>query len=236
MALPKIQTPTFETTLPSTGDKIYYRPFLVKEEKILLVAKETGETNEVYNAIKQVINNCVMHDSFNIDKCATFDLEYLFIKIRAVSVGNIIKFKVEDSDDGIEYDLQLDLNEVEVIHPKEVNRKVMLNDDVGLMMRYPTPEVSEKIKDAENVNDVTYELIKQCIESVFDENDVFPWDQESKTDQDLFLETLPVESYKEISKFFQNMPKIEHVVEYENSNGQKKKTVFRNLNDFFTLG
>ena len=236
MALPKIQTPTFETTLPSTGDKIYYRPFLVKEEKILLVAKETGETNEVYNAIKQVINNCVLHDSFNIDKCATFDLEYLFIKIRAVSVGNIVKFKVEDSDDGIEYDLQLDLNEVEVIHPKEVNRKVMLNDDVGLMMKYPTPQVSEEIKDAENVNDVTYELIKQCIESVFDENDVYPWDQESKTDKDLFLETLPVESYKEISKFFQNMPKIEHVVEYENSNGQKKKTVFRNLNDFFTLG
>lgn len=236
MALPKINTPTFETILPSTGDKIFYRPFLVKEEKILLVAKETGETNEVYNAIKQVINNCVMHDAFNIDMCTTFDLEYLFIKIRSVSVGNIVKFKVEDSDDGIEYDLQLDLNEVEVIMPENVDKKVMLDGDVGLMMRYPTPQVSEKIKDMKDVNDITYQLVKECIESVFDEEEVYAWNQTSEAEKDTFLEMLPVESYKQISKFFQQMPKIEHVVEYTNSNGQKKKAVFRNLNDFFTLG
>ena len=236
MALPKISSPTFETTLPSTGDKIYYRPFLVREEKILLLAKETGETNEVYNAIKQVINNCIMHDAFNIDKCATFDLEYLFIKIRAVSVGNIVKFKVTDSDDGIEYDLELDLNEVEVQKNEDYSNKIELDENIGLIMKYPSPSVSEKIKDMTDVTEITYELIKSCIDAVWDENDVYPWDQESAVEQDMFLEMLPVEHYKKVSAFFQNMPKIEHVVEYENSNGKKKKAVFRNLNDFFMLG
>ena len=236
MALPKINVPTFETILPSKQEKIFYRPFLVKEEKILLIAKESGDYNDVYNAIKQVINNCVMHDAFDIDKCTTFDLEYLFIKIRAVSVGNIVKFKVEDSDDGIEYDLELDLNEVEVQMPDNHDRKIMLDDDVGLLMDYPTPQVSEKIKDLKDINEITYELVKQCIESVFDDDDVYPWKQTSEAEKDTFLEMLPTDSYKKISKFFQNMPKIEHVVEYENSNGQKKKTVFRNLNDFFMLG
>jgi hypothetical protein len=236
MALPKISSPTFEATLPSTGDKIFYRPFLVREEKILLLAKETGEINEVYNAIKQVINNCIMHDSFNIDKCATFDLEYLFIKIRAVSVGNIVKFKVTDSDDGIEYDLQLDLNEVEVQKKEDYSNKLELDGNIGLIMKYPSPSVSEKIKGMTDVTEITYELIKSCIDAVWDENDVYPWDQETKEEQDMFLEMLPVEHYKKVSSFFQNMPKIEHVVEYENSNGKKKKAVFRNLNDFFMLG
>jgi len=236
MALPKISSPTFETTLPSTGDKIYYRPFLVREEKILLLAKETGETNEVYKAIKQVINNCIMHDSFDIDKCATFDLEYLFIKIRAVSVGNVVKFKVTDSDDGIEYDLELDLNEVEVIKAEDYSNKLELDENIGLIMKYPSPAVSDKIKDMTDLTEITYELIKSCIDAVWDENDVYPWDQEPVTEQDQFLEMLPVDHYKKVSSFFQNMPKIEHVVEYENSNGKKKKAVFRNLNDFFMLG
>lgn len=234
--LPKISTPTFETKLPSTGDKIFYRPFLVKEEKILLLARETGEINEVYNAIKQVINNCVMVDGFDIDTCATFDLEHLFIKIRAVSVGNIVKFKVTDSDDGIEYDLQVDLNEVEIKMPDEVYDKIELSEGVGLSMKYPAPEISEKLKDLKSVDDITHAMIKECIVTVWDEDEVHPWNQASEAEKDAFLEMLPVDEYKKMGKFFKNMPKLEHVVEYTNSNGTKKKTVFRSLNDFFTLG
>jgi len=236
MALPKIQTPSFEISLPSTGEKLFYRPFLVKEEKILLVSKETGETNEVYNAIKQVINNCVVSEDFDIDKCSTFDLEYLFIKIRAVSVGNIVKFKVVDSDDGIEYDLEVDLNEVEIKYPDgEISKTVMLDDVTGLVMKYPTPKISERINNLSSLSDITYELVKHCIEYVFDEEETYAWDLEDQRTKDEFLEALPVESYAKIAKFFQQLPKIEHTVYYTNSNGKDKKTVFRNLNDFFML-
>ena len=202
-----------------------------------MLAKETGEVNEVYNAIRTVINNCIVMDAFDIDKCATFDLEWLFIKIRSVSVGNIINFKVVDSDDGIEYKLSLDLNDVEMKMPDENhNNKIELDGGIGLMMKYPTPAVSEKIKNLEDITEITYELIKACIDAVFDEDDVYAWDQESKVEQDTFLEMLPVEHYKTIGKFFDNMPKIEHVVNYTNSNNKNKKVVFRNLNDFFILG
>jgi len=236
MALPKIQTPSFEVILPSTGDKLIYRPFLVKEEKILLVSKESGETNEIYNAIKQVINNCIMTEDFDIDLCSTFDLEYLFIKIRAVSVGNIVKFKVVDSDDGIEYDLEVDLNEEEIKFPDEdITKNIMLDENTGLVMKCPTPKISDKISNLTSLSDITYELVKECIDYVFDEEDTYAWTSEPKEVQDDFLEALPVESYAKIAKFFQNLPKIEHAVFYTNSEGKEKKTVFRNLNDFFML-
>lgn len=236
MALPKIQTPSFEVILPSTGDKLLYRPFLVKEEKILLVSKESGEANEIYNAIKQVINNCIVTENFDIDQCSTFDLEYLFIKIRAVSVGNIVKFKVVDSDDGIEYDLEVDLNEVEIKFPDDdITKNIMLDENTGLVMKYPTPKISDKISNLTSLSDITYELVKECIDYVFDEEDTYAWASESKEVQDDFLEALPVESYAKISEFFQNLPKIEHSVFYTNTEGKEKKTVFRNLNDFFML-
>ena len=236
MALPKISTPTFECELPSTKESIRYRPFLVKEEKVLLIAKESGEKVDIYNAIKTIVNNCVLKEGFDVNECPTWDMEYLFIQIRSVSVGNIVKFKVTDSDDGIEYDLELDLNEVEIQKNEDYSNKIELDENIGLIMKYPSPSVSEKIKDMTDVTEITYELIKSCIDAVWDENDVYPWDQESAVEQDMFLEMLPVEHYKKVSAFFQNMPKIEHVVEYENSNGKKKKAVFRNLNDFFMLG
>ena len=177
-----------------------------------------------------------MTEDFDIDQCSTFDLEYLFIKIRAVSVGNIVKFKVVDSDDGIEYDLEVDLNEVEIKFPEdEITKNIMLDENTGLVMKYPTPKISDKISNLTSLSDITYELVKECIDYVFDEEDTYAWASESKEVQDDFLETLPVESYAKIAKFFQNLPKIEHAVFYTNSEGKEKKTVFRNLNDFFML-
>jgi len=236
MALPKISTPTFECELPSTKESIRYRPFLVKEEKVLLIAKESGEKIDIYNAIKTIVNNCVLNEGFNVNECPTWDMEYLFIQIRAVSVGNIVKFKVIDSTDGIEYDLQLDLNEVVVQFPEEQDNKIMLTDDIGLTLKYPTPALSDKITNIESLVELNETMIGECIDTIFDSEDVYSWKQESKKDKKEFIENMPVEAFSRIQDFFGSAPKIEHVVTYTNSEGTEKKVVFRDLEDFFQLG
>jgi len=236
MALPRIDTPTFTLKLPSTGEEIIYRPFLVKEEKILLTAKESGEKIDIYNAIKAIINNCVISDGFEVNRVPIFDMEYIFLNIRAVSVGNIVKFKVIDSDDGIEYDLQLDLHEVEVQFPEGHDKVVMITDEVGLTLKHPTPKVSDDVFDKTSVADVTEAMITACIESIFDADDVYAWATESEKDKKEFLESLPMDTYNKIQTFFETSPKIEHVVNYTNSEGKEKRVVFRDLDDFFQLG
>jgi hypothetical protein len=234
--LPKLSNPVFEIKQPSTGDALMVRPFLVKEEKILLLAKESGDQNDVYNAIKQIINNCVVTEGFDVDTIPIFDMEYIFIKLRAASVSNIVKFKVQDSTDGIEYDLELDLNDVEVQFPENHDKKIMITDDVGIIMKYPTPALSEKLKDAMNEVDVTNSTILASVDLIFDEEETYSWSQSTPQEQTDFIDNLPIDAYKKIQSFFETSPKIEHIVEYTNSEGKVKKVMFRDLSDFFTLG
>jgi len=236
MALPKISTPTFECELPSTKEKIMYRPFLVKEEKVLLIAKESGEKIDIYNAIKTIVNNCVLKDNFNVNDLPVFDMEYLFIQIRSVSVGNIVKFKVQDSNDGIEYDLELDLNDVVVQFPEEHDSKIMITDDIGIILKYPTPAMSDSVAKVESMVDLTEKMLDACIETIFDDEEVYSWKQESKKNKQEFIDMLPIDAYNKIQKFFETAPKIEHVVNYTNSEGKEKRVVFRDLDDFFQLG
>jgi len=236
MALPKIDTPTFSLELPSSKEEIIFRPFLVKEEKILLTAKESGEKIDIYNAIKAIINNCVLTDGFDVNKVPIFDMEFIFIQIRAVSVGNIVKFKVEDSDDGITYDLELDLYDVKVNFPEDHSTKVMITDDVGLILKYPTPKISDELSSKQSLSEVTDVTINACIDQIFDDEEVYLWKQESEKDKKDFLESLPIDAYNQIQKFFETSPQIEHVVTYTNSNNTEKRVVFRDLDDFFTLG
>jgi len=236
MALPKIAAPTFELTQPSTGETLQYRPFLVKEEKILLTSKESGESSDVFRAVKQIVNNCVVNDDFDVDKIPLFDMEYIFIQLRAQSVDNIVKFQVEDSDDGIVYDLELNLNDVEVQMPeKQHDGIVKISDDIGVKLNYPTAKMANTLKEAKTMTEVIYEMIMNSVEYVFDAEDTYPWSKESRKDKEEFIESLPVDAYEEISRFFDDSPKIEHVVTYKNSQEKEKRVVFRNLDDFFTL-
>lgn len=235
MGLPKIQTPTFSITQPSTQKDIIIRPFLVKEEKILLIAKESKEDKDVYGAVKQVCQNCVLTEGFDINTVPIYDLEYIFIKLRALSVNNIVKFVVEDSDDGLEYNLEANLDEVEVIMPENFTNKIMITDDVGVMLKAPTAKLADKLKTVDNISDVIYETIKECIDMVFDEEETYEWAGESNTDKEIFLDSLPIEAYDRLGTYFENSPKIEYVVNYENSLGKQKRVVFRNITDFFTL-
>lgn len=237
MALPKISAPTFELTQPSTGAKLHFRPFLVKEEKILLMAKESKEPSDVFNAIKQIINNCVQEDRFDVDKCTIFDMEYIFIKIRSLSIGNEVSFKVVDSDDQFEYEIEVDLNEVEIQFPEgTVDRKVPIDGNTGIMLKWLSPSISEQIAKAESESEINYITVMNAIESVYDEDSVYAWDENTESEKNEFLEGLPVQIYRDIEAFLNQTPKIEHIVTYQNSLGTEKKVVFRTLDDFFTLG
>lgn len=236
MALPQVQTPTFTIIQPSTQKELIIRPFLVKEEKILLVAKESKDNADVYNSIKQVVQNCVLTEGFDSNNVPIYDLEYLFIKLRAVSVNNVVRFTVEDSDDGIEYQLECDLDEVEVLFPQNHTNKIQIDDEYGVILNPPTPAIADKLKDLTNLTDIIYETIKECIDVVYDSEDTYEWATSTEEEQTAFLDGLPLEAYNKISAFFQTTPRIEHVVEYENSNGKTKRVVFRSINDFFMLG
>lgn len=236
MALPKIAAPTFELIQPSTGKSLQYRPFLVKEEKILLTAKESGEASDIFQAIRQIVNNCIVNEDFDVDKVPLVDMEYIFIQLRSKSVDNIVKFRVEDSEDGQTYDLQLDLNDVQVQMPeKKHDGIIQINDETGLKLTYPTAKISESMKGLNTLTDIVYAMIMESIEYIFDSDNTYPWSKESKKDKEDFIESLPVNVYEKINEFFSELPKIEHVVNYTNSLGKEKKVVFRNLDDFFTL-
>lgn len=235
MTLPKIATPTFELTQPSTGKQIQFRPFLVKEEKALLIAKESGERQDIFNSMKQVISNCVLTEGFSVDSVPLFDMEYIFLKIRSKSVNNIVKFKVDDSTDKKTYDLELDLEEVEVKFPENLESKVMVTDTVGIMLKYITPEVSDAINEETSDTEIIFHTLNHCIDYVFDEDNVYPWKDYSEKDREEFVNTLPIEAYNKVQAFIENMPSLEHIVTYTNSEGKEKKVVFRSLDDFFTF-
>lgn len=237
MSLPKIKHPTFELKLPSTGEYITYRPFLVKEEKILLIAKESGEGLDVYRAIRQVVQNCVVApEDFDAGQIAAFDLDYLFIKIRANSVGNIVEFKVEDSGDGIEYDLSLDLNDVEVSFPAEKpDPNIPVTKDISIKLKYPSVSVSEKISKESTVTDINVAMIKESIELIFNKDDAWKWSEATEEEKNEFIESIPAACFHKIQDFFINSPKIEYVVKYVNSQNKEKKVIFRTLDDFFEL-
>lgn len=236
MGLPKVAVPSFELKQPSTGKILKYRPFLVKEEKILLMAKESGENVDVFNAVKQIVSNCILDEEFDIENVPLFDVEYIFIQLRSKSVDNIVKFQVEDSDDKKIYDLKLDLNEVEVQMPEDQHDGIVkVNDSVGVKLLFPSSKVIDDVKDATSVEELTQQMVMHSIEYVFDNENTYPWDKETKEEKQSFVDSLPIDAYERIQDFFEKSPKIEHIVTYKNSEGKEKKVVFRNLDDFFML-
>lgn len=236
MTLPVIVAPTFELTQPSTQKKLTYRPFLVKEEKILLMARESNDRADMLRAIKQIIANCIQNEDFDVNTLPLYDMEYIFIQLRAKSVDNIVHFNVNDSDDGKQYDLELDLNDVNVIFPDEPhNGIVKINDEFSMKLFHPNASISESLTKMNDTKDVAMQLILNCVECVFDDENVYPWKTSSNKEKEVFIDSLSHAAFEEIQKFFETSPKIEHVVTYKNSLDVEKKVYFRNLDDFFTL-
>jgi hypothetical protein len=221
MALPKLSHPTFDLTLPSTRQEIKIRPFLVREEKILLIAQQTEEPREVINAIKQVINNCVITEGFDIESLTTFDLEYVFIKLRARSVNNIIKLTYKDNEDDRNYTVDCNLDEVQVIFNPNHNNHIKVTDNISIVMKYPQARLMQSIDPDLSEQEVFFELISHCIDTIVDGAESY------------LVSEVPKE---EVQEFFQTMPRINHELKYTNSLGNERVIILDNLNDFFTLG
>ena len=236
MALPKISHPTFELTLPSNGKKIKLRPFLVKEEKVLLMASQSEDTDEILNSLKQVISNCIIESDIELDELATFDIEYIFLKLRSRSVNNIIKLRYKDNEDEKSYDLELNLDDVEVKTFKDHNNKIEINKEIGFTMKYPKVSITEKLKDAKNQTDVFFEMLKSSIDIIYEGKNEYNALDSSDEELEEFIQDLDVKTFNKIQKFYETIPRLYHELKYTNSLGNERVVRLETLNDFFTLG
>jgi hypothetical protein len=235
MPLPKIDQPLFDMTIPSTGKKILFRPFLVKEEKILLIAQQSENDSEIIRAIKQILNACIQED-LDIDLLAIFDLEYMFLKLRARSVNNVVKLSYRDIEDGELYDFELDLDTIEVKMPEVINSKIEINDTVGMTMKYPAASITDRMKDFENEVDLMTFFIVNCIDTIYDEDNVYVASEFSEAEITEFLDGLDVMSFEKIRQFFESVPRLYHKIEYTNSIESKRTIELTSLKDFFMWG
>lgn len=235
MPLPKIDQPLFDMTIPSTGKKITFRPFLVKEEKILLIAQQSGNDTEIIRAIKQILNNCVQEE-LDLDSLAIFDLEYMFLKLRARSVNNVVKLSYRDTEDGEVYDFEVDLDKIEIQMPEKLNSKIEINKNVGMTMKYPSASITDRMKDFENEVELMTFFIVNCIDTIYDEESVYVVEEFSEDEVTEFLDGLDVKSFEKIREFFENIPRLYHKIEYTNSIESKRTIELTSLKDFFMWG
>jgi len=236
MALPKLTTPIYELVVPSTDEKIKYRPFLVREEKILLIALESGESKDIITAIKDIVTECT-YGKIDLGKMPMFDVEYVFLQIRSKSVGEVSTLKLLCPDDKETYvNVDIDLSEIMVQVDKEHNPKIELTDEMGMIMTYPTIDSLN----ATGVTDITadnmLDVISVCILQIYDKKgeEVFETKDQTKKEISEFVESLNTKQFQEVQKFFDTMPKLKHTVELENpKTGVKSEIVLQGLNDFF---
>ena len=230
MSLPKIEHPTFEVELPSTKALIRMRPMLYKEEKPLFMAKQSDDVAAILRAIKQAVTNCVIDTKFDVDKIAIFDLEFLYIRLIAMSKTNIIEPIYKDGEDEREYKFQINLNDIKVEFPEKMDNLIKINDDYHLTMKYPSASLWTNENFIGSAN-VTEYLILQCIDKVFQGDKIFVPDSEEELKK--FLEDLPVSTYTSMVEYLDNLPKLHYVYNYKNSKGSDRKIEFNSLTDFF---
>ena len=240
MSLPKIKIPFFDSEIPSNGTKIKYRPFLMKEEKILLIASSGNSTKEIISSLYQVINNCIVQSNgkpINIDKLTTFDLEFLFLKIRSKSVDNVVNLKYHDAEDGETRSFTINLDDVKLVTNQNNNHNIKVNDEVSLIMAYPTAKMmmdlsNESISESD-MNDI---MLRSSIKEIYTSDTSYLAQESTKEELDEFIDSLPSHVFKDIQKFFDTMPKLYYKIEYTNNKGTARIIELSSLEDFFTLG
>jgi hypothetical protein len=238
MPLPKIATPIYELEIPSLKKKIRYRPFLVKEEKILIIALESEDSKQIANAVKNVITNCILSKGIKVEDLSTFDIEYLFLNIRGKSVGETVDVLITCPDDGTtQVPISINLDEINVeVDPKH-SRDIKLDDSLTLRMRYPsmTEFIKNNFDSGESVSvDDTFDLIVSCIDQIYSEEE--SWAASDSTKKELldFVEQLSSKQFKEVEKFFETMPKLSHTLKITNPNTKvESEVVLEGLSAFF---
>tara|TARA_B100001094_G_scaffold328875_1_gene390331 strand:+ start:850 stop:1545 length:696 start_codon:yes stop_codon:yes gene_type:complete len=231
MAIPKIVTPTYECELPSTKQKIKYRPFLVKEEKVLLVALESDDDNAIQDAIIQVLQNCIMTE-IKVDKLPIFDFEYLYLKVRAKSVGEVINLKLKCPDDEkVLVDHALNLDDLQVKFNPDHKKEISFAKDYGITMKYPTVK---EFKQDQNPSEASFSLVKDCLSMIYKGEETYDRGNIEDKELDEWIETLTPAQYKLILNWFKTMPKIEHTISYTNPKSEKDfKLKLQGIKDFF---
>ena len=238
MPLPKIATPTYELELPSTGESIQFRPFLVKEEKVLVLALESEDTKQITTAIKAVIKSCVQTKGIKVEALPTFDIEFLFLNIRGKSVGENIEVSIICPDDETtEVPVNIDLDEIRVQKNDEHTRQIKIDDTLMMEMKYPSLDQFIKNNfDFENKNamDQSFDLIASCVDKIYSEDDVWAADDCTKKELKDFLEQMNSSQFKSIETFFETMPKLSHKIKVTNPNTKvESEVVLEGLASFF---
>ena len=238
MPLPKIVAPTYTLELPSTGQEISYRPFLVKEEKVLVIALESEDNKQITNAIKTVIKNCISTKGIKVETLPTFDIEYLFLNIRGKSVGEEIEVNVICPDDEVtQVPVTIDLDDIQVQKSDEHTNKIKLDNTLMMEMKYPS--LDEFIKNNfdfndENSMDQSFNLIASCVNNIFSEDEVWAAEDCTKKEIKEFLEQMNSAQFKDIEKFFETMPKLSHTIKVTNPKTKvESDVVLEGLASFF---
>ncbi len=238
MPLPKLNTPTYELTLPSSNRKVKYRPFLVKEEKILLIAMESEDEKEMQNAVKQILKNCILTRGISVDKLAVFDIEYLFLNIRGKSVGEDIKLNVVCPDDEVtEVEVSVNVEDVKIQKSDNHDSVIQLTDQVAIVMKYPSMEMFVKNNiTGENQQkvDTIFDMTIDCISQVVEGEDVLEAKSFSKKEMLEFVETFDTQQFQKIQDFFETMPKLSHTIKVLNpKTNVESEVVIEGLSSFF---
>tara|TARA_B100000131_G_scaffold140611_1_gene136863 strand:+ start:279 stop:1001 length:723 start_codon:yes stop_codon:yes gene_type:complete len=240
MPLPKINTPTYELVVPSTGKKIKYRPFLVREEKILILALESEDTAQITNAVVEILSECILTKGVDVTKLATFDIEYLFLNVRSKSVGETVEVNLTCPDDDItSVEMEINIDSIKVQKTRGHKNIVKLDDQYSMKLKYPSFDqfIESNFDTSVDTSDVdkSLNMITNCIEMIYDEEE--SWDASDSTKQELeeFVEQLNSKQFKLIEKFFETMPKLSHKVKLTNpKTGVESEVVLEGLASFFT--
>ncbi|MBC8442729.1 MAG: baseplate protein [Proteobacteria bacterium] len=237
MKLPTMVAPTYELKLPSSGEKVAYRPFLVKEEKILLMAMESGNSREMSMAIRKIIDNCT-EGKLDLELLPLFDVEYIFLQLRAKSVGEIAEPMVPCPDCNEATKIKLDISKIKVSKEKENNPKIQLTEDIGIIMKYPQLLLSDGLEtsgiDVDSDSELAFDVIIKCVDKIWQEDNVWSAKDVGIDGVKEFIENLTQEQFSKITKFFETMPQLKHTIDYTCPHCEKKnKVVLRGLDSFF---
>tara|TARA_B100000676_G_scaffold297966_1_gene340352 strand:- start:504 stop:1223 length:720 start_codon:yes stop_codon:yes gene_type:complete len=238
MPLPKIATPTYELELPSTGQSVKFRPFLVKEEKVLVLALESEDTKQITNAIKAVIKGCIQTKGIKVETLPTFDIEFLFLNIRGKSVGETIELNIICPDDETtEVPVTIDLDDIHVQTNDEHTRQIKIDESLMMEMKYPSLDQFIKNNfdfEDKNVMEQSFDLIASCVDKIYSEEEVWAADDCTKKEMKEFLEQMNSSQFKDIEKFFETMPKLSHKIKVTNPNTKvESEVVLEGLASFF---
>jgi len=238
MPLPKISTPTYELELPSTGETIQYRPFLVREEKLLVLALESENMKEITTAIKTVIKSCILSKGIKIESLPTFDIEYLFLNIRGKSVGEEIEVNVICPDDeDITVPVTISVDEIQVVKNEKHTNKIKVDDSIMMEMKYPSLDQFIKSNfdfSGANLMDQSFDLVASCVDKIYSGDEVWTSADVTKKEIMEFLEQMNSSQFKQIETFFETMPKLSHTVKVKNpKSGVESEVVLEGLSNFF---